>query len=101
MLNNLDKVYTGRYQQLKVLDLGSCEGAMALALWERGVRDITCVEARSSNVEKSRFVFRVKKANIVVVHQDVLSFLRANQKQYDLILFIGLGNPPIFNGAHW
>jgi 2-polyprenyl-3-methyl-5-hydroxy-6-metoxy-1,4-benzoquinol methylase len=90
LLNSLDKVYAGRYHELSVLDLGSCEGAMALALWERGVRDITCVEARSSNVEKARFVFMVKKADIVIVQQDVLSFLRADQKRYDLILFMGL-----------
>lgn len=63
---------------------------MALALWERGVRDITCVEARSNNVEKARFVFKVKKAGIHVIQQDVLSFLGTDHRHYDLVLFMGL-----------
>ena len=90
LLNNLDKLYAGQYEKLSVLDLGACEGSMALALWERGVRDITCVEARSINAEKARFVFKVKKANISVVEQDVKSFLEQDDRQYDLVLFMGL-----------
>jgi len=90
LLNNLDPLFEGRYDQLSVLDLGACEGAMALALWERGVRDITCVEARSSNAEKAHFVFRVKNADIRVVEQDVLSFLEQDERSYDIVLFMGL-----------
>ena len=90
LLNNLDLIFAGRYHELSVLDLGACEGAMALALWERGVRDITCIEARASNVEKARFVFRVKKADILVVEEDVLNYLGKDQRHYDLVLFMGL-----------
>lgn len=90
LLDNLDPLFMGRYDQLSVLDLGACEGAMALALWERGVRDITCVEARSSNAEKARFVFKVKNADIHVVEQNVLSFLEQEDRRYDLVLFMGL-----------
>jgi hypothetical protein len=63
---------------------------MALALWEKGVRDITCVEGRSINVEKARFVFKVKKANIVVIEDDVADFLAHDVRRYDLVLFMGL-----------
>ena len=75
---------------MSVLDLGACEGAMSLALWERGVQDITCVEARKINVEKARFVFKVKKAKIAVVQEDVLDFLKQDNRRYDLVLFMGL-----------
>lgn len=90
LLNNLDAIFAGRYHQLSVLDLGACEGSMALALWERGVRDVTCVESRAINVEKARFVFRVKKADIFVVQDDVISFLNRDTRHYDLVLFMGL-----------
>lgn len=90
LLNNLDQIFAGRYHELSVLDLGACEGAMALALWERGVRDITCIEARANNAEKARFVFKVKKAGIRVVQEDVLSFLGKDARHYDLVLFMGL-----------
>lgn len=90
LLNNLDPIFAGRYRELSVLDLGACEGAMALALWERGVRDITCVEARANNAEKARFVFRVKKAGIRIVEEDVLSYLGGDKRHYDLVLFMGL-----------
>ena len=90
LLNNLDAIFAGRYHQLSVLDLGACEGSMALALWERGVRDITCVESRAINVEKARFVFKVKNADILVVQDDVISFLNSDTRHYDLVLFMGL-----------
>jgi len=90
LLNNLDPIFAGRYDQLSVLDLGSCEGSMALSLWERGVRDITCVESRAINVEKARFVFKVKSADILVVEDDVISFLNRDTRHYDLVLFMGL-----------
>ncbi len=90
LLNNLDAIFAGRYHQLSVLDLGACEGSMALALWERGVRDVTCVESRAINVEKARFVFKVKEADICVVQDDIISFLNRDIRQYDLVLFMGL-----------
>lgn len=90
LLNNLDRIFVGRYHELSVLDLGACEGAMALALWERGVRDITCVEARANNAEKARFVFKVKNADIRVVEEDVLTYLGWDKRHYDLVLFMGL-----------
>ena len=90
LLKNLDPYFAGRYGDISVLDLGACEGSMALALWEQGVRDITCIEARPLNVEKARFVFKVKNANIPVLQEDVLSFLRRDSRRYDLVLFMGL-----------
>lgn len=91
LLSNLDTLFAGRYDQISVLDLGACEGSMALALWEeRGVRDITCVEGRAINVDKARFVFDVKKAEIAVVHDDITHFLQCDTRQYDLVLFMGI-----------
>lgn len=90
LLRNLDAYCAGRYAALSVLDLGACEGSMALALWERGVRDITCVEIRDINVAKARFVFKVKHADIVVIQQDVLSYLEQDARTYDIVLFMGL-----------
>lgn len=90
LVDNLDPIFAGRYGDISVLDLGACEGSMALALWERGVRDITCVEGRSLNVEKARFVFKVRNASIPVIEDDVVSFLTYDTRQYDLVLFMGL-----------
>lgn len=90
LLRNLDASCAGRYPSLSVLDLGACEGSMALALWERGVRDITCVEIRDGNVAKARFVFKVKHADIAVIQQDVLSYLERDTRRYDIVLFMGL-----------
>lgn len=90
MLALLDRHTGGQYGDLSVLDLGSGEGAMALALWRRGVRDITCVEARANNVDKARFVFNVFGAEPRLIHADVSAFLREDGRQHDIVLFMGL-----------
>lgn len=90
MLAELDRIYAGRYADLSVLDLGACEGAMALALWRRGVRDITCVEVRPNNVAKARFVFERFDADIAVIESDVEAHLARDTRTYDLVLFMGL-----------
>ena len=90
MLAQLDRIYAGRYGSLSVLDLGAGEGAMALALWQRGVRDITCVEVRPNNVAKAEFVFAHAGAGVAVVEDEVETHLADETRQYDLVLFMGL-----------
>lgn len=90
MLAELDAIYAGRYDGLSVLDLGAGEGAMALALWQRGVRDITCVEVRPTNVEKAKFVFGHFGVDARIVEADVEAYLAAETRRYDVVLFMGL-----------
>ena len=90
LLANLEPLFADRFERISVLDIGCCEGAMAEGLWHRGVRDITCIEARAINVEKARFVFKTKGYGINVVHADLFEYLRANDRKYDLVLFMGV-----------
>ena len=90
LLANLDKHFQGQYEKLSVLDLGACEGALAAALWEKGVRDITCVEIRKVNVEKARFAFRTLGMDIPVVEDEIGHFLEHDRRRYDLVLFMGI-----------
>lgn len=86
----LDRYFSGRYQQISVLDLGAGECAFAAELWQRGTRDITCVEMRDINVEKALFVREVFGCGFNVVQDDVERFLSHDQRTYDLVLFMGL-----------
>lgn len=90
LIDNLDKLYKDKYEQLSVLDLGSGEGAMSLALWNRGVRNITCVEARELNVKKAKFVFNHFGVNANIIHSCIDDFLNNNTKKYDLVIFMGI-----------
>ncbi len=90
LIKNLDKIYSDKYHELSVLDLGSGEGAMSLALWNRGVRDITCVEVRELNVEKAKFVFNHFGVNANIINSSIDDFLDKNTKKYDLVIFMGI-----------
>ncbi len=90
LLKNLEPLFAGRFDQISVLDIGSCEGGIAAGLWERGVRNITCVEGRPINAEKARFVNKVKGYGIEVIEGDVTSYLNSETKKYDLVLFMGI-----------
>lgn len=90
LIRNLLGIYGDRLKDLSVLDLGSCEGGIALGLWEQGVRNITCVEGRAINVAKARFVNEVKGMGLNIIHSDVTAFLQAAQESYDVVLFMGL-----------
>jgi len=73
-----------------VLDLGAGEGAMASALWDLGLRDITCVELREINVEKARFIQKVKNQHFRIEQREVADFLQQDGRRYDVVLFMGL-----------
>src|SRR3954451_4140028 len=90
MLRELDNIFAGRYDELSVLDLGAGEGAMAVALWQRGVRSITCVEVRPNNIAKAKFVCNHFGVEAFYIEEEVGSFLSHETKKYDLILFMGL-----------
>ena len=90
LIKNLDKIYEGKYNQLSVLDLGSGEGAMSLALWNKGVRDITCVEVREVNVEKMKFVFNHFGVEANIHQTSIGDFLKTNTKKYDIVIFMGI-----------
>lgn len=78
------------YADLSVLDLGAGEGAMAVALWAMGFRDITCVENRPLNIEKAKFACEVFGAKANFVHATVDEFFLKNDKTYDIVIFMGL-----------
>lgn len=88
LLANLDKLFAGRYGQISVLDLGACEGAMSEGLWQRGVRDITLVEARPINVTKAKFVAKVKGYDFHFVQAPLEDFLASEKKTYDVVLLL-------------
>ncbi|MHB9119715.1 MAG: methyltransferase domain-containing protein [Burkholderiales bacterium] len=90
MLRELDALYAERYGSLSVLDLGAGEAAMSIALWERGVRDITCVEVRPNNIAKARFVASHFGADLKIVEATVEDYLQTDNRKYDLVLFMGL-----------
>ncbi|BCB26933.1 hypothetical protein SKTS_18190 [Sulfurimicrobium lacus] len=78
------------YADLSVLDLGAGEGAMAVALWAMGFREITCVENRPLNIEKAQFACEVYGAKANFVHSTVDEFLSQNDNSYDIVIFMGL-----------
>jgi hypothetical protein len=90
LLDNLDRLLGKEYADLSVLDLGGCEGAMAAGLWERGVRDITLVEARHVNIEKAHFIARLKGYEFKVLETEVVDFLKSADRSYDIVLFMEL-----------
>ncbi len=90
VLDALDMHYSDSYPELSVLDLGAGEGAIAAGLWERGVRDITCVEVRDVNIQKAKLVRRVFGCDFNLVQQDVQSFLEKDDRIYDVVIFMGL-----------
>ena len=90
LINNLDNLYKDRYNEISVLDLSSGEGAMSLALWNRGVRDITCVEVRDDNVEKAKFVFNHFGVEANIIKSSIGDFLKNNDKKYDVVIFMGI-----------
>jgi tRNA (mo5U34)-methyltransferase len=90
MLQAVEERIPDRRDAVSVLDLGAGEGAMALGLWKIGFRDITCVEVRPLNVEKAQFAARVFGAKLDIRCTTVDQFLRANEKEYDIVLFMGL-----------
>ncbi|NJA07393.1 methyltransferase domain-containing protein [Methylococcaceae bacterium WWC4] len=89
-LSALDRYFEGRYDRISVLDLGAGECAFAAGLWEKGVRDITCVEARDINIDKALFVQNVLGCEFKIVKEDVNKFLENDERTYDLVLFMGL-----------
>jgi len=90
LMNNLNLIYKNRYDTISVLDLGSGEGAMTLALWNAGVRDITCVEAREVNIKKAKFVFNHFSVDANIIHSSIDEFLEQNTKRFDLVIFMGI-----------
>jgi len=86
----LIKYIMGQYgkeiSKISVLDLGAGEGALALALWQVGVKDITCVEARSSNIEKGQFVKKTFNADYNFIHDEAESFLKKNNRKFDIVI---------------
>jgi 16S rRNA G527 N7-methylase RsmG len=55
-----------------------------------GFRDITCVEARASNIEKARFADDVFDIDVQIIASDVESFLDSNKRKYDIVVFRGI-----------
>jgi predicted RNA methylase len=90
MLESVTKHIPSGREAVSVLDLGAGEGAMAIGLWEKGFRNITCVEARPLNVEKARFAARVFGASLDLHCTTVEEFLRTDTDRYDIVLFMGL-----------
>ena len=89
MLAGLDRCFPDRaaYETLSVLDLGACEGSMAFGLWERGVRDITCVDVRETNCLKGAFVASVLGADINFIQQDIADYLAGiGERKFDIVL---------------
>jgi Methyltransferase domain len=86
LLENLDSLFADKYGEISVLDLASCEGWMAEGLWERGVRNITCVEACPINIQKAQFVAKVKGYNLNIIEAEIADYLRSETRTYDLVL---------------
>ncbi len=90
MLDAVEQIFPGPREHLSVLDLGAGEGAMAIGLWGLGFRDITCVEVRPLNVEKSKLAASVFGAKLKFVNMELEDFLAKEEKKYDLVLFMGI-----------
>lgn len=90
MVSILQENVPANYADLSVLDIGAGEGAMAVALWAMGFRDITCVENRPLNIEKAKFACEVFGAKANFMHMTVDEFFQKNEKTYDIVIFMGL-----------
>lgn len=89
MMDAIENMHSN-FGELSVLDLGSGEGAMSIALWQKGIRDITCVEIRKNNIEKAKFACDHFGASPKHVNCDIEDFLRDNNREYDITIFMGL-----------
>ena len=86
MVKYFNHTHKSRLSKISVLDLGACEGAMALALWQNGLRDITCVEPRSANIKRGEFVKKFHSANYKFVQDTAENFLKTNKRNFDLTI---------------
>ena len=77
-------------KDISILDLGSGEGAMDVALWELGFRNITAVEVRAHNIEKAKFVYKVFGVEPTIVQCTTDEYFAKHFQTFDIVLCMGL-----------
>ena len=75
----------------KVLDLGSCNGAAGQWVMFNSAESYTGVEVQQNYVEQSRQLLSHWGERVLIVHQDVSSFLQqTDDGAFDLVLMAGM-----------
>ena len=92
MVNTLvEDYFKGRLGEISCLDVGCHEGFYSIAMAKKGIRRVTGVDVRPSNLQKARFVADVMGYPHIAFRQGNCEYLRAEEMgEYELTLFLGL-----------
>lgn len=86
----LSALYGGRFDRLRVADLGCLEGGFSLALAQLGA-EVTGVEARPDNIAKCRLIEEhFALPNLRFVQADVKEFRTSTFGTFDVVLALGI-----------
>ena len=87
----VDAHFGERLKQIDCIDIGCHEGFYSLAMAQRGVRQITAIDARPENLKRARFVADAMGISGIHYANGRVETLAADQgRTFDLTLFLGV-----------
>jgi len=86
----VDQHFRGRLHDIRCLDIGCHEGYYSVAMARKGLREVRGMDVRASSLEKARFVAGALGLNNLVYEERNCEDLSANEKPYELCLFLGI-----------
>lgn len=90
-LEPLDRIYDGRWDQVRCLDVACNEGYFGMEVAKRGAKEVVAFDAREINVEKAEFIKERQSLERISFHQaDVGQLSPELFGTFDLTLCLGL-----------
>ena len=91
LLQALDPLFEGKWEQLRAVDLACHEGYFSFCLARRGCREVVGLDARRENVEGARLMREaLGLANTRFEQADIIQVDRCGLGNFDICLLFGL-----------
>ena len=88
---HLDRLFAGRWDGVRCLDLACNEGWFSMQVARRGAASVLGIDVRSAHIEKSQWMAQASGMSRASLRtEDLFSFAGSSGEQYDLVLCLGL-----------